>query len=304
MTPTSVLIIFMLVASAASLHAPGCAPGKFATIVNQTILVVPDTTPRSQEFINLTLTYFTCPSRQAQAGAQDERPEERDLQNDISSGSRHFQPRALKHRSSTPIDINGTMGSSEIFFDGSKNYFMSAETHCKSLIMRVRYPTQPSSYEDRQEPGNMRVRMEETEGVRMRMKKYGGETHLICDAKGRRRRSLTPAVLFRGMITLSWSLGILSWGWSVVVLSLVVAFNIDERGPRCPINAKLAIIFPRLVNTTRFFTTTNQFVDASGGRGVRHSGDEKLVKDGALALANTSTYPPLTAPLRRHFLGL
>lgn len=113
MTPTSALIAFILITAAASLHVPGCLPDEDATIVSESTFQVPDPTTHEETFTNLTLTYFTCPSRQAQA--QDEQPEEHDLQNSILRGSRSRGPGALKHQSQTPIDLCGIMDSSEVF---------------------------------------------------------------------------------------------------------------------------------------------------------------------------------------------
>ncbi|KAJ7107781.1 hypothetical protein C8R44DRAFT_885183 [Mycena epipterygia] len=106
MTPTSVLVAFILFTVAASLHPPGCLPDEDATIVSESIFQVPN--PNTGEtFTNLTLTYFTCPSRQAQA--HDGQPKEGGLQ----TGEEHL--RALKRQSQTPIDICGILDSSEVF---------------------------------------------------------------------------------------------------------------------------------------------------------------------------------------------
>ncbi|KAJ6564183.1 hypothetical protein B0H19DRAFT_1258663 [Mycena capillaripes] len=87
MTPTSALVVFILFKLAASIHAPGCLPDEDATIVSESIFQVPD--PNTGEtFTNLTLTYFTCPSRQTQA-----------------------QP----SQSATPIELCGIMDSSAVF---------------------------------------------------------------------------------------------------------------------------------------------------------------------------------------------
>ncbi|KAF7339037.1 hypothetical protein MVEN_01979900 [Mycena venus] len=64
MTPTSALVTFILLAGAASLHVPPCLPDEDATILSQPMFPVVD--PSSLQTINLTLTYFTCPSRQVQ----------------------------------------------------------------------------------------------------------------------------------------------------------------------------------------------------------------------------------------------
>ncbi|KAF7335635.1 hypothetical protein MVEN_02218400 [Mycena venus] len=90
MNPTSTLIGFILFAVATALqNVPGCLPDEQATVVTQSIFSVPDPTapPGPGLFTNLTLTYFTCPSRQAPAQSN--------------------QP---------PIQICGAMDGSEVFF--------------------------------------------------------------------------------------------------------------------------------------------------------------------------------------------
>jgi hypothetical protein len=66
MAPASVLLAFMLLTVAASLNVPTCPPGEEANVVSESMF--PVVSPfGSNPTINLTLTYFTCPSLQAQA---------------------------------------------------------------------------------------------------------------------------------------------------------------------------------------------------------------------------------------------
>lgn len=94
MTPTSALVAFLLFDVAASLtNDPGCLPDEDAIVVSESMFLVPD--PNNFELLtNLTLTHFTCPSRQA----QDQAPNET----------------ALKRQSQTPVDLCGIMDSSEV----------------------------------------------------------------------------------------------------------------------------------------------------------------------------------------------
>ncbi|KAJ7454211.1 hypothetical protein FB451DRAFT_1184962 [Mycena latifolia] len=66
MTPTLAFVAFILLTVASSAHLPGCLPDEDATIISESIFQVPDPTTTGVPFTNLTLTYFTCPSRQAQ----------------------------------------------------------------------------------------------------------------------------------------------------------------------------------------------------------------------------------------------
>ncbi|KAJ7192399.1 hypothetical protein GGX14DRAFT_406350 [Mycena pura] len=88
MFPTSALVLFVLFTAATSLHAPGCLPDEDATIVSQAMFPAPDPNTGLETLTNLTLTFYTCPSRQAQT-----------------------QP----GQSETPIDICGIMDSSAVF---------------------------------------------------------------------------------------------------------------------------------------------------------------------------------------------
>ncbi|KAJ7619025.1 hypothetical protein B0H17DRAFT_1152239 [Mycena rosella] len=118
MTPTSALVVFILLTAAASLHVPGCLPDEDATIVSESIFQVPDPTT-GETFTNLTLTYFTCPSRQAQG--QSEEPEE---------------SRALKRQSQAPIDLCGIMDSSAVF---SSTFTQGAKTTACPFDMPPRH---------------------------------------------------------------------------------------------------------------------------------------------------------------------
>jgi hypothetical protein len=65
MTPTSALVAFILLGVATAFHVPGCLPDEDVTILSAPVFPVID--PTTETFTNLTITYFTCPSRQAQA---------------------------------------------------------------------------------------------------------------------------------------------------------------------------------------------------------------------------------------------
>ncbi|KAJ7792150.1 hypothetical protein B0H14DRAFT_2932711 [Mycena olivaceomarginata] len=66
MAPTSALLAFMFLTVAASLNVPTCPPGEQANVVSESMF--PVVSPfGNNPTINLTLTYFTCPSLQAQA---------------------------------------------------------------------------------------------------------------------------------------------------------------------------------------------------------------------------------------------
>jgi hypothetical protein len=81
MNPTSALVAFILLAITASLHVPGCLPDEDATIVSEAMFPVPELDNPIPRLENLTITHFTCPSRQAQT--QTESPELRGLQSGI-----------------------------------------------------------------------------------------------------------------------------------------------------------------------------------------------------------------------------
>ncbi|KAJ7231522.1 hypothetical protein C8J57DRAFT_180034 [Mycena rebaudengoi] len=87
MTPTSALVACILLTVAAALRVPGCLPDEDATIVSEDMFPVPDIVASPFRFKNLTITHFTCPSRQALV--QQEPPELRDLQSDIHMGGTH-----------------------------------------------------------------------------------------------------------------------------------------------------------------------------------------------------------------------
>ncbi|KAJ6484199.1 hypothetical protein C8R45DRAFT_1000407 [Mycena sanguinolenta] len=81
MTPTSALLAFMFLTVAATLNVPTCPPGEQANVVSESMF--PVVSPfGNNPTINLTLTYFTCPSLQAQA-----------------------RRRALKSQGDAPIDV-------------------------------------------------------------------------------------------------------------------------------------------------------------------------------------------------------
>ncbi|KAJ7895737.1 hypothetical protein B0H13DRAFT_1885442 [Mycena leptocephala] len=81
MAPTSALLAFMFLTVAASLNVPTCPPGEQANVVSESMF--PVVSPfGNNPTINLTLTYFTCPSLQAQA-----------------------RRGALKRQSEAPVDI-------------------------------------------------------------------------------------------------------------------------------------------------------------------------------------------------------
>ncbi|KAJ7758047.1 hypothetical protein B0H16DRAFT_659271, partial [Mycena metata] len=75
------------------INAPGCFPDEVATVVSESIYpVVLQAPPVTGEVANLTLTFYTCPSRQADGG-----------------GDRR------KRQSTQPVDICGIMDSSAVF---------------------------------------------------------------------------------------------------------------------------------------------------------------------------------------------
>ncbi|KAJ7454606.1 hypothetical protein B0H11DRAFT_2287903 [Mycena galericulata] len=81
MAPTSTLLAFMFLTVAASLNVPTCPPDEQANVVSESMF--PVVSPfGNNPTINLTLTYFTCPSLQAQA-----------------------RRGALKRQSEAPIDV-------------------------------------------------------------------------------------------------------------------------------------------------------------------------------------------------------
>ncbi|KAJ7059414.1 hypothetical protein C8F01DRAFT_1231908 [Mycena amicta] len=89
MALTSALFAFLLLTETMSLNVPGCLPDEDATITSQSIYSVPDPTINIGGFTNLTMTFFTCPSRQTRG-------------------------RALQERQ-TPIDICGPINNGEVF---------------------------------------------------------------------------------------------------------------------------------------------------------------------------------------------
>jgi hypothetical protein len=79
---------------------------------------VPDIVVMPFRFKNLTITHFTCPSRQSLA--QRKPSERRDLQSCIRTGGTHHN---LERQTPTPIQLCGIMGGSELF----KSKFLSGE---------------------------------------------------------------------------------------------------------------------------------------------------------------------------------
>ncbi|KAJ7763483.1 hypothetical protein B0H16DRAFT_1527954 [Mycena metata] len=65
-------IVFTRLAAGATpsfINAPGCLPDEVATVVSESIYpVVLQAPPVTGEVANLTLTFYTCPSRQADGG--------------------------------------------------------------------------------------------------------------------------------------------------------------------------------------------------------------------------------------------
>ncbi|KAJ7281146.1 hypothetical protein C8J57DRAFT_1300949 [Mycena rebaudengoi] len=110
MTPASALVALLLLIGAASLHVPGCLPDEDATIVSEAMFEVPDIVVMPFRFKNLTITHFTCPSRQSLA--QRKPSERRDLQSGIRTGGTHHN---LERQTPTPIQLCGIMGGSELF---------------------------------------------------------------------------------------------------------------------------------------------------------------------------------------------
>ncbi|KAJ7264648.1 hypothetical protein C8J57DRAFT_1331632, partial [Mycena rebaudengoi] len=102
MIPASALVALLLLTGAASLHVP--------VIVSEAMFEVPDIVAMPFRFKNLTITHFTCPSRQAPA--QQKPSERQDLQSGIRTGGTHHN---LERRSPTPIQLCGIMGGSELF---------------------------------------------------------------------------------------------------------------------------------------------------------------------------------------------
>jgi hypothetical protein len=110
MTPASALVALLLFTGAASLHVPGCLPDEDATIVSEAMFEAPDIVAIPFRFKNLTITRFTCPSREALA--QQKPSERQDLQSGIRTGGTHHN---LERHSPTPIQLCGMMGGSELF---------------------------------------------------------------------------------------------------------------------------------------------------------------------------------------------
>ncbi|KAJ7688089.1 hypothetical protein B0H14DRAFT_3053785 [Mycena olivaceomarginata] len=66
MAPTSALLAFMFLTVAASLNVPTCPPGEQANVVSESMF--PVSPFGNNPTINLTLTYFTCPSFRLRLG--------------------------------------------------------------------------------------------------------------------------------------------------------------------------------------------------------------------------------------------
>ncbi|KAJ7187271.1 hypothetical protein C8R46DRAFT_1025159 [Mycena filopes] len=83
--------------AAAFLHnAPGCVPDETATIFSESVFpVVLQAPPVTGQIANLTLTAYTCPSRETSAAAR------------LGTGKRR--------QNAKPIDVCGIMDSSAVF---------------------------------------------------------------------------------------------------------------------------------------------------------------------------------------------
>ncbi|KAJ7121822.1 hypothetical protein C8R43DRAFT_1150635 [Mycena crocata] len=100
--PRLLLPFLLLLATAtAALHAPGCLPDEPATITSQSVFQVPDPTTSGEPFTELTLTGFTCASRQPGARA------------------RFGVTRVVRDDAGAPIDLCGVVENGEIFHAGS-----------------------------------------------------------------------------------------------------------------------------------------------------------------------------------------
>ncbi|KAJ7264664.1 hypothetical protein C8J57DRAFT_1512003 [Mycena rebaudengoi] len=105
MNPTSALVAFILLTITASLHVPGCLPDEDAATVSEAMFPVPDLdNPIIGRLEDLTITHFTCPSRQVQT--------KRDTHN--------------SSRRQSPIDLCGPMEMEGAeLFGGKFNYDQS-----------------------------------------------------------------------------------------------------------------------------------------------------------------------------------